>query len=102
MKNKDFRIGDNILVCGNKGIIAEINNFCEYYIEYNGKPVNDGKTFLTDEDAIETIKNGYTLKPTGKTATYFKVNFIEESLKNTCYDGGFYGCLDEFENYGTW
>ena len=82
MKNKDFRIGDNIIVHGYKGKIIEITNCLQYEISYNGKPVSNGLTVITDEAARETISNGYTLIPTGETATYFKVKFRSKFLNS--------------------
>lgn len=103
MKNKDFRIGDNIIIHGYKGKIIEITNCLQYEISYNGKPVSNGLTVITDEAARETISNGYTLIPTGETATYFKVKFNDtEDIKNTVYDNATYGCLDKYEMYGTY
>lgn len=104
MENKYFNVGDHISVYGNKGIITGITHCKEYNISFNGKPLRgNGLEVLTDDAAAATKKNGYTLIETGRTATYFKVDFSnEESLKGTVYDGGEYGCLDDFENYGTW
>lgn len=103
MKNKDFRIGDNIIVHGYKGKIIEITNCLQYEISYNGKLVHNGLTVMTDEAAQKTIENGYTLIPTGETATYFKVKFNnDEDIKNTAYDNGTYGCLDKYEMYQTY
>lgn len=103
MKNKDFKVNDNIIVQGYKGKIIEIINCLQYEISYNGKPVHNGLTVMTNEAAQKTIANGYTLIPTGKTATYFKVKFNDnENIKNTVYDNGTYGCLDDYEMYGTY
>ena len=103
MKNKDFKINDNIIVQNYKGKITNIINCKQYEISYNGEKVNNGLTVLTDTAARKTIENGYTLKPTGKTATYFTVKFNDnEDIKHTVYDNAVYGCLDEFETYGTY
>lgn len=103
MKNKDFKINDNIIVQGYKGKILEITNCLQYEILYDGKPVYNGLTVVTEETAKEMVSRGYTLTPTGETATYFKVKFNDtENVKNTAYDGGTYGCLDKYEMYGTY
>ena len=68
MKNSEFKVGDNIIVQGNREKIAEIEN---------------------------------VFTETGRTATYFKVYFLGADLKGTGYDGGWYGCIDDYEMYGT-
>lgn len=103
MKNKDFRINDNIIVQGYRGKIINITNCIEYKISYNNEIIGNGLTVLTIENAEETIKKGYTLTPTGRTATYFQVKFNDdEDIKNTAYDSGTYGCIDDFECFGTY
>lgn len=104
MNNKKFRVGDNIIVQGYKGKIIKITNCLQYEISYKGKSINsDGLTVLTSEAAQQTIERGYTLIPTGETATYFKVKFNDtEDIKNTAYDCGTYGCLDKYEMYQTY
>lgn len=103
MLNKEFKIGSHIVVHGYKGIVEEITNCKEYKMDYKGRVMGNGLAILSDANAEETIAKGYTLIPTGRTATYFTVSFENEpSLKKTSYNGGSYGCLDEFENYGTW
>lgn len=101
MKNKHFKVGDHILVYGNKGIVKEIYNCKEYKVEYKTTYVDT--TCYSDENIKHMIAKGYTVTPTGRTATYFKVKFLSETgLENTAYDNGEYGCLDEYESYGTW
>ena len=103
MKNTEFRIGDHIAVYGNKGIVRDIEHLKEYELSYNGQKIGNGRAVMTDENAADTAARGYTVTPTGRTATYFTVTFENEpGLAGTHYDGGVYGCLDGFENYGTW
>ena len=102
MKNSEFKIGSHITVCGNRGIVENIVNYKEYICIYNGKKI-DRKLLYTKEEAEEKLKNGYTLIATGRTATYFKLDFSnEKQLKNTVYDHSYYGCVDDYENYDTW
>lgn len=99
MNNKNFKVGDHILVQGNKGVVEEL---C-YSKEYKCKNLFSGTKILTDETKENLIAKGYELEPTGRTHTSFKVDFKnEESLKNTTFNHGWYGCLDEFEMYGIW
>lgn len=101
MRNKDIKVGGHISVYGNRGIVTSVEHLNEYDIKYNGKEVDTG---CYREDAVESMRSrGYTVSPTGRTGTYFTVDFSNEpSLKGTPYDGGSYGCLDDFECYGTW
>jgi len=101
MKNKEFKLGDHILVQGNRGTVESITNMVEYNAKYDGKDLRN--YVLSDEQANNMLIKGYELTATGRTATYFKVNFdSEELLKNTGYNHGTYGCIDEYEMYGTW
>lgn len=101
MKNSEFKIGSHITVYGNKGIVENITKCKEYECSYNNKKID---TSVYTEEAVEAMrKKGYILIETGRTATYFTVDFeSEKQLKNTAYDHGCYGCIDEYENYGTW
>lgn len=101
MRNSEFKIGDHILVVGNRGIVKDICKCKEVKYGFNGK--NCGVQTMTDENIADIIEKGYSVEYTGRTATYFTVSFdTEESLKNTAYDNGTYGCIDDFENFGTW
>lgn len=102
MKNSEFTVGSHILVYGNKGIVESITRCKEYKASINSK-LCISEYVLTEEDASDMRNRGYELIPTGRTETHFKVSFdTEEHLKNTSYNHAVYGCLDEFENYGTW
>lgn len=99
MRNKDFSVGDHITVYGFKGIVEKILNCKEYKVDRLCRDT----MVISDEEAKELENKGYTLVETGRTATYFTISFdTDEGLKNTSYNHGSYGCLDEFENYGTW
>lgn len=103
MKNSEFRVGSHISVYGNHGIVKAIERLKEYKVDYMGQVIGNGLNVLSDESVERMRAKGYTCEPTGRTATYFTVSFeTEESLKGTSYDGGTYGCLDEFGDYGTW
>lgn len=101
MKNKDIKVGVNVTVCGYRGVVTSVERLGEFQIEYDGKPVGTGCYSM---EAVESMRSrGYTVTPTGRNGTYFTVDFSgEPSLKGTAYDGGCYGCLDDFECYGTW
>lgn len=101
MKNSEFKVGSHILVQGNRGIVENITRCKEYDATLTG--LCRDTYVLTDENYKKMAEDWKGLKPTGRTATYFTVSFdTEDRLKNTTYNHGTYGCLDEFENYGTW
>lgn len=103
MKNSEFTVGSHILVHGNKGIVEGITRCKEYKALLFNRQLCKSEYVLTEEDASDMRNRGYELIPTGRTATYFTVSFdTEEYLNNTSYNHAQYGCLDEFENYGTW
>lgn len=101
MNNKEIKVGGHVTVCGYRGIVTSVDHLAEYQIGYDGKPVDTG--CYGAEQVKDMVSRGYTATPTGRTGTYFTVDFSNEpSLKGTPYDGGCYGCLDDFECYGTW
>lgn len=101
MQNSEFEIGSHIIVHGNRGIVESITKCKEYTCIYNSKKID--KALLCTKEEAETLrKDGYTLIATGRTATYFKIDFsLEKQLKNTAYNHTYYGCVDEYENYDT-
>lgn len=101
MNNKEIKVGSHVAIYGYRGIVTSVEHLGEYHIEYDGKDVDTGcYSTLSVEDMRS---RGYTVTATGRTGTYFTVDFSgEPSLKGTAYDGGHYGCLDDFECYGTW
>lgn len=102
MYNKEYKIGSHISIHGYNGIVEKIINCKEYEVSYKNNLI-DKQMILSDENVKAMLQKEYALKSTGRTATYFIVSFNnEESLKNTAYNGGCYGCLDEYEEYGTW
>ena len=102
MNNKDFKVGDGIVVQGYRGTVTSVTRVNEYTIAYDGKELPHSGCY-DEQSADEMRKRGYTVTPTGRTATYFTVDFSgEPQLKGTAYDGGCYGCLDEYECYGKW
>lgn len=101
MKNSELKVGSHITICGNKGIVEKVTKCKEY--EYSYKDHVIGTSVFTDEAVKVMEEKGYTLVYTGRTATYFDVDFSNDSrVKGTPYDHGCYGCVDEYENYGTW
>lgn len=102
MNNKSFKVGDNIIVSGFRGVVESISNCNEYRVSYNGKVLGNGLEVFDATTAEACRAKGYTLEPTGRTATYFTVCFDDnDELKNSSYNHGTFGCLDDFENYGT-
>ena len=79
MNNKNFKVGSHILVQGNMGIVEEITNCVEYKVSYGYEDC--GERILTEEQTQDMLERGYKLTATGRTATYFKVNFENEFLQ---------------------
>ena len=103
MKNSEFKIGSHIMVQGYKGVVEEIYTYKEYKVDFEGKILGNGLELVDDDNAENMKAKGYNLVPTGRTGTYFKVSFKdEENIKDTVYDNGTYGCIDDFEEFGTW
>ena len=100
MKNSEFKVGSHILVQGHKGIVEEITRQkeCKYF--YKGK---EGETVCLEDNQIEDmIQRGFVVEETGRTRTLFKIEFVDELKHWGQYNHGTYGCLDDYEEYGTW
>lgn len=100
---REFKIGDHITAYGNKGIVKDITRCKEYKVDFDGYSIGNGLDIISDIAYEEMKNNGYNMIPTGRTATYYKIKFINGSgLENTTYDNETYGCLDEYTDYDTW
>lgn len=100
MLNKDFKVGSHITIWGNRGIVEEVERRKEFKYSYEGEFC--GTACWNDEQAEEVRQRGYTVEETGRTYSSFKVEFVDDLKHWGQYNHGHYGCLDEFECYGTW
>ena len=95
----EFKVGERIRVYGSEGIVTGIHKELAGQLYYDGKPCG-GESHYSEKNLKAIEPKGYTFEQTG-TCTYLQVAF-DGDLKNTAYDGGWYGGLDDVVAYGEY